>query len=255
LARPSRRRSILTGLVVAASLLAARTPVRADSPTYRMFQPDGPGPHPAVVFVSGCSGFAPAIAPRSYERTAEHFRRHGYVVVFADYLERRGLKNCNSSRVNRSEVGKDVVAAAQWLRVQPFVDPARISAIGWSFGGGGVLMALSEHSAAQLGLSRAAVFYPECRLLPSWKSPVPTLMLLGGADEVSPGDACEQLVKTSATPDVVKIVIYSGAHHSFDVPELSAETVYPFGTMGYNAKAAAAAQQELERFLTAGHAP
>ena len=62
------------------------TSAGTDTSTYRMFRPDGPGPHPAVVFVSGCSGFAPAIAPGSYERTAEHFRRQGYVVVFADYL-------------------------------------------------------------------------------------------------------------------------------------------------------------------------
>jgi len=246
---------MLAGILLGTGLLAMGAPAGADTSTYRMFRPDGPGPHPAVVFVSGCSGFAPAIAPQSYERAAEHLRQQGYVVAFADYLGRRGLQNCNTSRINRSEVGKDVIAAAHWLRTQPFVDPARISTIGWSFGGGGVLMALSEHSQEQLGFSRAVLYYPACGLLPSWKSTVPVLMLLGGADEVSPGDACEELVKTSATPKAVKIVIYSGALHAFDVSELPAETTYPFGKIGYNPRAAAAAQHELERFLTGTDAP
>ena len=249
MAAASRLRSALAGVVIGAGALATATLAGPDTPTYRQFHPDGPGPHPAVVFVSGCSGFTPALAPKSYERAAEQLRTQGYVVVFADYLGRRGLQNCNSSRINRSEAGKDVVAAANWLKSQPFVDPARISAVGWSFGGGAVLVALAEHRPEQLGFSRAALYYPECRLLPSFKSTTPLLMLLGGADEVAPGDACEELVKHSTAPKTVKIVIYSGALHGFDVSELPAETTYSFGKIGYNARAAAAAQQELERFL------
>ena len=38
---------------------------------YRMFRPDGPGPHPAVVFVSGCSGFKPMFAPNAYVHPTE----------------------------------------------------------------------------------------------------------------------------------------------------------------------------------------
>jgi dienelactone hydrolase len=77
-------------------------------------------------------------------------------------------------------------------------------------------------------------------------------MLLAGADEVAPGDACEELVKSSATPHAVKIVLYSGAHHAFDVSELPAKMTYRFGTIGHDPKAAAAAQQEIERFLKVG---
>jgi dienelactone hydrolase len=123
------------------------------------------GPHPAVVFASGCSGFAPSVAPKAYERAAEQLRVQGYAVLFADYLGRRGLKSCISGRISRSDAGKDVVAAATWLKSQPFVDPARVSAIGWSWGGGAILAALAEHSQAQLGFSRAVVYYPICQRL------------------------------------------------------------------------------------------
>jgi len=58
-------------------------------------------------------------------------RGQGYVVLFADALGRRGLKSCFSGRINRTDAGKDVVAAATWLKSQPFADPARISALGW----------------------------------------------------------------------------------------------------------------------------
>jgi dienelactone hydrolase len=78
-------------------------------------------------------------------------------------------------------------------------------------------------------------------------------MLLAGADDVAPGEACEEVAKSSATPNAVKIVLYSGAQHAFDVSELPAKMTYRFGTIGYDSKAAAAAQQEIERFLKAAN--
>jgi dienelactone hydrolase len=77
-------------------------------------------------------------------------------------------------------------------------------------------------------------------------------MLLAGADDVAPGDACEEVVKNSAAPNAVKIVLYSGAQHAFDVSELPDKMTHRDGTIGYHPKAAAAAQQEIERFLKAG---
>jgi dienelactone hydrolase len=179
-------------------------------------------------------------------------RGQGYVVLFADALGRRGLKSCFSGRINRRDAGKDVVAAATWLKSQPFVDPARISALGWSFGGGAILAALADHSQEQLGFTRAVVYYPACRWLRSWKNTTPVLMLLAGADDVAPGDECEEVVRNSATPSAVKIVIYSGAQHAFDVSELPARMKYPFGTLGHDPRAAAAAQREIDQFLNAG---
>lgn len=84
----------------------------AQTAPYRVFQPDGPGPHPAVVFASGCDGFAPALAPKVYDRAAERLRAQGYVVVYADYLGRRGMRTCLSGRIYRREAGAEVVSAA-----------------------------------------------------------------------------------------------------------------------------------------------
>ena len=217
---------------------------------YRVFRPDGAGPHPAVAFVSGCSGFAPVGARKFYERVAEKLRGQGYLVLFVDYVGRRGLPNCSKGPVSEGDAAKDLAAAVTWLRSQPSVDKARISALGWSYGGGAVLVALADHSSEeQRGLSRAVVFYPFCRAVRPWKVAIPVLMLFAGDDEVAPSEACRAAAQRSAAPDAVKTVVYHGALHAFDVPEIPPETRGPGGMMGYNARAATAAWEEVQKFL------
>jgi dienelactone hydrolase len=211
---------------------------------YKIFRPEGPGPHPAVVFLSGCSGFTPSFAPKHYELVAEQFRTKGYVVVFADYLGRRGLTDCFG--FGASDAAGDLVAAATWLKSQPFIDAARITAIGWSFGGGAVLAALSEYKIERLIFTRAIVYYPMCMDPPS---KVPVLMLLGEEDDVVRNKSCQEVAKKSDIPEAVKIVIYPGAHHGFDMSELPPKRCYAFGTLGYHPQAAAAAWEEVQRFL------
>jgi dienelactone hydrolase len=55
-----------------------------------------------------------------------------------------------------------------------------------------------------------------------------------------------------AAPASVKIVVYPGALHGFDVPELPAKKRYGFATIGYHPDAAAAARKEMEQFLKPG---
>lgn len=210
---------------------------------YKIFRPKGPGPHPAVVFGCGCNGFAPVFAPKHYELVAEKFRAKGYVVVFADYLGRRG-KSC--LQVTSSEAAGDLVEAAAWLKSQPSIDSARITAIGWSWGGGAVLDAINEFTTEQLIFSRAIVYYSGCRF-PPFK--VPVLMLMGDEDDAMPSTACQEAAKKGTIPDGVKVVIYPGARHCFDMSELPPKTRYGFGTMGYHPQAAAAAWEEIQRFL------
>jgi dienelactone hydrolase len=205
-----------------------------------------------VAFVSGCSGFAPVGARKFYERTAEKLRGQGYIVLFVDYVGRRGLQNCaRAPMVTEADAAKDLVSALRWLRSQESVDTTRISALGWSYGGGAVLMALADHTEEQLGLSRAIVYYPICRSVRPWRVPTPVLMLLAGDDEVAPSRACQAAVEKSASPDAVKTLTYHGALHAFDVSEIPEGTRWPGGAIGYNAKAAAAAWEEVQRFLKA----
>jgi dienelactone hydrolase len=169
---------------------------------YRIFRPDGPGTRPAVAFVSGCDGFTPPNAPARYEHRAEQLRAQGYVVIFVDYLGRRAMKSCGPT-VSHEAAAQDLVGATAWLKAQPGVDPARITAMGWSYGGRAVLAALaSQPPAAQV-----------------------------------------------TAPASVKVVVYPGALHGFDVSELPAKMRYGFATMGYHPEAAAASTKEVEQFL------
>jgi dienelactone hydrolase len=246
--------SVALALALAlAGLGAGHAAHGASDPAYRTFEPQGPGAHPAAVFLSGCSGLAPSIAPTFYERTAERLRARGYLVVFADYLGRRGLSSCATGGLSYADAADDLVGAAAWLRARPDVDPSRIVAFGWSYGGAGVLTALARHPGG-LGVSRAVVYYPVCRGVAPWKAATPVLMLLGGDDDVAPAALCEGLVRARPAPPAVRIVVYPGARHGFDVPELPARMKYGFGTLGHDPAAAAAAWREVERFVS-GTAP
>jgi dienelactone hydrolase len=244
------------GLVVRASvvllLLSGASSFAQDRDAkYRTFRPDIPGPYPAVALVSGCDGLAPPMAPAVYERRAEHLRTLGHLAIFVDYLGRRGLKTCAGS-ITHADAARDLVSATAWLRSRPTVDGSRITAMGWSYGARAVLVALAGHTGSQLGFSRAVVYYPDCRALEPWKPAVPVLMLLGGDDDMTPATLCQEAVKGMGAPATVKIVVYAGARHGFDVPELPAKMRYGFGTIGYHPQAAAAARQEVEQFLRAG---
>lgn len=220
---------------------------------YRMFRPDGPGPHPAVVFVSGCSGFKPMFAPNAYVQPAEQLRGLGFIVVWADYLGRRNLKDCMSVNIGQIETGRDAVAAASWLRAQPYVDAKRITAIGWSYGGGGVLSALGSHSADQLIFTRAIVYYPYCSGVGRWSNRIPLLVLRGSSDNVAHPYMCESALGTGSGTENVKIIDYPGAHHAFDWSELPPNLAESgFGTYRYHPQAAAAAWEEVKQFLQSG---
>ena len=220
---------------------------QAPDPGYRVFRPDRPGPRPAVLFLSGCDGLAPSFAPKLYERRAERLRAGGHVVVFVDYLGRHGVKTC-AGAISHEQAARDLLAAARWLRPQPAIDGTRIAAMGWSWGGRAVLVALTELPEASALISRAVTFYPDCRAVRPWTSPRPLLMLLGGADDMTQPGWCRDLA-VKAPASTVKVIVYPGAPHGFDVPELSEKTRVGFGTLGYDKQAADAAWQEAERFL------
>lgn len=243
---PKKLISFLTGISLVL-LISTTVVAQVTEGGYKIFRPDGPGPYPAVVFISGCSGFTPGFAPKHYKRVAEQFRVKGYVVVFADYLDRRGKASC--MEITTVDAAEDLVAAAAWLKSQQSIDPARITAIGWSFGGGAVLIAVNKYRIEQLAFSRAIAYYPTCGGLWQWKPKVPVLMLLASEDRVAPNSMCQDAAKESTIPGAVKMVIYPGTQHCFDMSELPPEMYYEFGRIGYHQQAAESAWVEVERFL------
>jgi dienelactone hydrolase len=223
----------------AIAALALAAPGAAAADDFRTWVPDGAGPHPTVLFVSGCSGFTGARGINHYEEKAAELRREGYFVVFVDYLARAGLKNCLNG-MTHEKAAEEVFRAAAWARPRA----SRIDVVGWSFGGGATIMALGQLDAAKPPFGRAVLIYPDCRRARGVEAKVPTLVLLAGNDDVMPAEDCEDL------GGPVKKVTYPGTEHGFDSRGLPAKYQYPWGgTIGYDAEADRAAWAELRRFL------
>ena len=216
---------------------------------YALERPGGNGPFPAVMMVPGCSGFSGRIAKSHYARVAKKLKNQGFVVLRVDYLAARGLSSCWPN-VSQEEVAKDIVTAMRYLRFQSFVKTAAINVLGWSYGGGGALIALSEgpdRSPARVGA--VVAYYPDCQLAGPWEVDVPVLVLSGSKDNVVSSSHCKSLLSQKPARDHVKFLLYPDAHHGFDSLELPSEMQYRFGTLGYNEKAAKAAWEVVEGFL------
>ncbi len=235
-------------------VLLTWTPVAAQvvDGSYRIFRPDGPGRIQPSYLFPAAADLRPLFALKAYERPAEQLRGMGFVVVWADYLGRRNLKSCSGGGITPDEAGRDAVTAASWLRSQSYVDAKRITAIGWSYGGNAVLAALSSHSVDQLIFTGAILYYPACAGVGQLSNPIPVLVLRGVSDNVAPHSLCESALRTGSGKANVKIIDYPGAYHIFDWPELPPKMEYPFGTVGYHPQAAAAAWEEVKKFLQAG---
>ncbi len=137
-------------------------------------------------------------------------------------------------------------------RSPPDVDARRITVMGWSYGGGAVLTALASYNVEDMIFTKAIVYYPSLNwwATPPWSHRVPLLALLGDADEISPPRMTKSLFEKSAEKGDVKVVIYPGARHCFDFSELPPrKEVRFFGTIGSSPEAAAAAWEEVQRFL------
>jgi dienelactone hydrolase len=225
-------------LAIGAGLLALSLSGHGASATepYRVLSPSVSPPHPAVLLVPGCSGFAPLNGVNLYDERAGELRDAGYFVVFVDYLGRRHLGNCG--HVSHAEVAKDILEAAVWTRGQAGIDPGRISAIGWSYGGGGVLAALRTMPPGPPVFQRAVLYYPDCRRAMPWTATgVSALMFLGELDDVTRPALCDPVVKGARTNNL-RTILYPNARHAFDLRSLPERAQFPFGTLGHNAEAA-----------------
>jgi dienelactone hydrolase len=201
-------------------------------------------PRPAVVLLHGCSGFVSRTGRtmplyRSWIRT---LLAKGYVVLAVDSATSRGYGQTCSPGADRTimwrDRSKDVYAALQYLQAQPFVKADRVGLIGWSQGGGVVLLSINDKSIGRPeGLAhdfRAAVaFYPDAcseaaQSKPytavdpgSWATSVPLLLLMGEADTWMPFKPCATFLEAARNRgSPVEIKSYPSAVHAFDTPDL-----------------------------------
>lgn len=209
--------------------------VRADNGKLKavLFRPDGAGPFPVVIGLHNCTGLnnASGRLGARYRDWGERLAGQGFAVLFPDSNGSRGLgsqcgANARTLRTDRERVA-DAVAARTWLQQQPWVVADRVSLLGWSSGAISALWAvrtpvqLQAHGQAGADFRSAVALYPGCRRLndAAWGARVPTLILIGRADDQASAAICQRMVAGARGRSArVAIHVYSGAHHDFDHP-------------------------------------
>ncbi len=252
----SMSRSFLLASLIALALSAAATATAAQeavnftsldgqtSLTAYLSRPEGDAPRPALVLMHGCSGLLNAKGKlRSmYRAWTSALVVQGYAVLAVDSASPRGFGQTCSPGEERVTMWhdrpKDAYAALQYLQSQPFVQPDRVGLMGWSQGGGVVLLSINDKSIGRpAGLAhdfKAAVsFYPGAcseklqskpytQVEPqSWTTQVPLLLLFGEADTWTPFAPCEAFIAAAkARGNPVELKSYPAAEHAFDAPNL-----------------------------------
>jgi dienelactone hydrolase len=211
-------------------------------------KPRGAGPFPAVVLLHTCLGL-----PEARAEIGGRVAGWGYAALFVDDFATRGLKETCS--VDFNEAVPDAYGALAYLAGLPFVDPARIAAVGFSQGGDTALKIAAGVGAASPGadgpaFKAAAAFYAPCANLDGARLKIPTLILVGGHDSVTPAGDCAQLAARQP-PGMAQILVYPGAEHGFDLPEFTGGRRVLGMPLAYDRKAASQSWARLRAFLAA----
>ena len=246
LARRALGLALLVGGLTACAAAAPEGTLATSAPNGAVEQipiviarPDGPGPFPAVVILHDCSGLGPGSSGAPGRWSRELVAR-GYVVLMPDSFTTRGHPGgvCTDASRSRGEVGParrvvDAYAALAHARSLPFVDGRRVGVMGGSHGGSTTLAVMAPESGGEPlardrrgGFAAAVALYPGCRAaLGRWRGDgsgtyravAPLLILIGEKDDWTPAAPCVELARSSrSTEHPVDIVVYPGAHHSFD---------------------------------------
>ena len=191
------------------------------------YRPRGDGLFPAVVLFHGCGGVS-----ASTHQWARWFRDRSYVALIVDSWTPRGFSDgCVPTAPDPAPTERfdDAMGALAFLQTRPYVDRARVGAIGWSNGGVfsmAVINGPSLERARRRGVAlpepgfRAAVaVYPGgCVSLINELSVRPLLILIGAADDWTRPEPCVELTQSQRARGAdVSVVLYPGAYHYFDV--------------------------------------
>jgi len=235
-------------------------------------KPSGPGPFPAIILMHGCSGIystGKQINARQAE-WAQLLLNEGYVVLHLDSFNPRGYGDVCSMGpqpvLPYPNRGPDARGALHWLQSQPYVKPNRIAVLGWSHGGMSVLFAVDSYryphrpSDSAPNFRVAVSFYPLCTGMDKskWFTTVPTMLLIGEADDWTPAPPCRALAeRTQTTGRPIEFVSYPGAYHGFEAPGVPVRVMQGIPTavnghsvtIGTDPKARADALTRVPQFL------
>jgi len=206
--------------------------------TAQLFQTTWSGPRQTVVMMHGCSGIYSLSDPakglaKLYLEWAARLNHNGFHALLIDSFTPRGVaqNQCANGSAGVSEVSdrpRDAEAGAQWLSQQPFVNPEGLAILGWSHGASSVISTLSNTVEIKNRRFKTGIaFYPGCGLYnafggistSTYVSYAPLMNLHGDADPLYISGNCQTRVANAesiSSKTLMKMIVYSGAKHSFD---------------------------------------
>lgn len=216
---------------------------------------------PAVILLHGCSGVS-----ANMRHWAEALRSWGYATFILDSFGGRGLKSvCETGSLRSDDRVPDAYATLALLARHPRIDGSRVALMGFSHGGGVVLLA-GAHWVARgyVGSGASAfrafvAFYPRCEGRYPGALAGPLRVHTGVLDDWTPAPPCEVMVESLRRRGAdARITVYEGARHAFDAVGLPPERWLPNvqaplgrrgASVGYSPEATASARENVRREL------
>ena len=158
-------------------------------------------------------------------RLREALAARGIGLFVLDSHSGRGIGHTMADQTQLSGASRtvDALRALEALAARKRIDPARIGHAGWGSGGNAAVRASHEPYAASVlpggpRYAAHAALYPYCGYRFERYEPAgaPLLFLLGGADNYTKAEFCEELAGgMREAGGSVEVVTYPGAHHGF----------------------------------------
>jgi dienelactone hydrolase len=208
-------------------------------------KPKGQGPFPALILLHSCLGL-----PSDRKAIGAMLAGWGYVALFVDDFAMRGLKQ--TCLVDFPGGPADAYGGLAYVAGLPYVDKARIGAVGYSQGGDTALrLAVPRLTRGLARLQGAefravAAYYPPCGNLGRTRLTLPVLILVGADDTVTPARTCAALAEGQTN---IRLTVYPGAGHVFDDPVFAGGKEMFGMHLQYDRTAQAAANEALRMFL------
>jgi dienelactone hydrolase len=216
-----------------------------------LFKPEGAGPFPIVIYMSGCAGIDIPPDRAMQKALIDHLRSEGIATLIVDPFT---VRHENEGVCDRVDSGpeifvrgaKDVASVRKVVAGMPDIDQKHVFLQGYSYGAIASLMASDAKNFASrtLGVAGVIAYYPYCSS--ETERTVPTLVLIGDKDDRTPASLCEA-IKDKPNLDVI---VLPGATHGFAMC-IDQQVDFQDHRIAYNKQAAKDAQARVDAFMSA----